>query len=120
MTKNEDVVYNFVNDLSNIKTPNLFFEDNVLYSYGYHFPLCIKLINGYVINLNGYSMTTARHKGLLCYAINSTNFKELEKNKPNNIILLNTEEMENLTRQIKELNIKSIEDLKNYLIINSL
>jgi len=118
--KNEDVVFNFVNGYENIRTENLFFEDDILYSYGYHFPLCIRLIGGWVINLNGYSNTTARHKGLLCYALNNTNFKELENNKPNDIILLNTEQLKNLIPRIKELNIKSIEDLKNWLIINNL
>jgi len=121
MVKNENVVYEFINGNNDkIKTKHLFFENNILYSYGYHYPLCIKLLNGYVVNLNGYSNTTARHKSILCYALNNTNFKVLEKNKPNNIVLLDTEQMKKLIEQIKELNINSIEDLKNFLIINNL
>jgi hypothetical protein len=80
--KNEQVVEEFLNDGEG-KTKNLYFENKngkmVLYSYGYHFPICIKLKDGYLFNIDGYSSTTSRHKGLLARALNFSNFKELEK-----------------------------------------
>lgn len=43
---------------------SLFFEGNTLYSYGYHYPLCI-IENSYIlINNRGYSPTTRKHIGL--------------------------------------------------------
>ena len=98
MVKNNDVVFNFVNDCENIRTENLFFENDVLYSYGYHFPLCIKLLdNTFLINKNGYSNTTARHKGLLCRNLNFSNFKDLEQNNNQNTIkLFSTDELKSI------------------------
>ena len=124
MVKNQDVINSFVNgNNENLKTPNIFIEDSVLYSYGYHFPMSLKLSNGFVLNSSGYSMTTAKHKGFLARALSNENtFKDLEKNKDNypNIIFMNTEQLKTLIRQTKELNINTIEDLKNFLIINNL
>lgn len=68
MVKNIDVCKRFVE--GNYKLTNskhLFIEKNpqgliVLYSYGYHFPLCIKLLdNTFLINCSKYSNTTSRH-----------------------------------------------------------
>jgi hypothetical protein len=45
-------------------TRNFFFEGNVIYSYGYHFPIAKILNNGIVLFTNrGYSNTTAKHIG---------------------------------------------------------
>ncbi|GAG41002.1 unnamed protein product, partial [marine sediment metagenome] len=70
------------------KTENLFSEkgDNgqlILYSYGYHFPLCIKLGEKFLINSDGYSQTTTRHKSLMLrcirmsYKYNTTELKNI-------------------------------------------
>jgi len=104
MVKNENVINAFIWGLDNAKTKNLFIEKNnnrvmVLYSYGYHYPLCIKLLdNTFLINNSGYSMTTARHKSLLCYALNNCNFKQLQQQNSNNsnIMLFNTEQLKNI------------------------
>lgn len=67
--KNEQVISDFVNGFIS-KNKTLFTEkDNyqrlVLYSYGYHFPLALKLSNAFIVNKNKYSMTTSRHQGIL-------------------------------------------------------
>ena len=41
--KNKEVVEDFVDSDKQSRTEHLFIEDNVLYSYGHHFPLGIKL-----------------------------------------------------------------------------
>ena len=116
--KNKEVVEYFIRSNYKAKTKNLFIENNVLYSYGHHFPLCVKLFNGFIINENGYSKTTACHKGLLSYELTGLNFKNLEKqqNNFNNILLMNTEKI----NQILKNDIKTIEEVKNFFILKAL
>ena len=91
------------------KTENLFFDDSILYSYGYHYPLCIKLAdNKYIINKSGYSMTTSKHTGHLLREIGITaNLKEVEKNRGNypNIILMTTEQIKSFIDYHKSRNL---------------
>jgi hypothetical protein len=50
---------------------NFFFERNVIYSYGYHFPIARILESGIVLFTNrSYSNTTAKHISLVRYALN--------------------------------------------------
>lgn len=72
--KNKDVVEDFVQGHTSIsltemlasRTANVFIEGRVIYSYGHHYPLGIRMLDGMVcINKDSYSNTTARHKGLL-------------------------------------------------------
>jgi len=44
---------------------NLFFEKEVLYSYGHHFPLAVDLGRLYVLNGDRYSKTTSSHQSTL-------------------------------------------------------
>lgn len=44
---------------------NFFFEGNVLFSYGHHFPLCIKHQGYFIINGDYYSVTTRQHQGVI-------------------------------------------------------
>lgn len=104
MAKNENVVNDFIKGISTTKTKHLFIEQEkngvlILYSYGYHFPLSIKLNdNTFLINSNGYSNTTARHKSLLCRGLTNLTFKDLEKDikNQNNIMLFNTEQLKDI------------------------
>ena len=102
MVKNNNVVIDFIKGISKTETKHLFIEKlnngiSVLYSYGYHYPLSIKLLdNTFLINSNGYSNTTSKHKGLLCYALKNMHFKELQKNKFNDIMLFNTNELKKI------------------------
>ena len=122
--KNKDVAQEFVNygiDES-IKSEHFFFEQDVLFSYGYHFPMCIRLKDGWVINKDGYSRTTGKHKGLLINALN-LNYKEILKNCPNNIKLLTTSEIKNfLTENVTEKGFRFItfEELNKLRIIKEL
>ena len=55
------------------KASNLFFENGVLYSYGYHFPLAVPLKRNdyefFVVNGDNYSSSTATHRGKVFRAI---------------------------------------------------
>ena len=123
MTTNFDVVNEFINgNDEKIKAEHLFFEGKILYSYSYHFPMCIKLLNGYVVNSNSYSQTTAQHKGILIRAItnegNFTEFNKVKKDYPN-IVLMTTNQLKKLIDDDKWNNkkIETIEDLKNSMML---
>lgn len=77
------VIDGFLNDEEQ-KYKSLYCEKTngkmVLYSYGRHFPLCVKLNDGYLFNIDGYSKTTAQQKGDLAREFNFNSFKELETN----------------------------------------
>ena len=102
MVKNKNICEDFIQGITTTKTNNLFIEKfvngiSVLYSYGRHFPLGIKLLdNTFLINSDGYSNTTARHKGLLCYALKGVNFKELEKQQHDDIMFFNTTQLKEI------------------------
>ena len=124
--KNQEVVYEFMNSYhpnEKIKAKHLFFQENVLYSYGFHFPLCIKFEGGFILNLNGYSNTTSRHKGLVLRELNFNSFKELQKgfNKKevNNILLLSTEQINKLMENLK-INEVNFMDVLKYLNLQKL
>jgi hypothetical protein len=79
--KNQEIINAFVSG-EEMKTKNLFSEKDgerlILYSYGYHFPIAIRFKCGkLLINSNGYSKTTAKHKGDFSRAIGYNSFKEL-------------------------------------------
>lgn len=100
MTKNNDVIDEFVkigfhND---IKTKNVFIEKNAVFSYGYHFPMCLKVFdsNGeviFILNKDRYSRSTSKHQNYLraiigqynkVYFMTTTKLKDLiEKNITN-------------------------------------
>lgn len=101
--KNQEVVSQFVN-WNEAKTKHLFSEGNVLYSYGYHFPLCIRLFGGFIVNSDSYSHTTATHKGLIK--------RELD----GNFIEMNTEQL----NQIIQNNINTIKGAKELLILKAI
>jgi len=67
--KNEKVISNFVNGFKS-KNKNVFSERDsfgrlCLYSYGYHFPMALKLSNAFIVNSSKYSSTTSRHQSVL-------------------------------------------------------
>lgn len=97
--KNKEVCQDFVNEHDS-KTKNLFSEETngkrVLYSYGYHFPLCVVLGDGTkLFNSSGYSATTSQHKGDMARAFGFDNFKDLVENL-NGIILFNTDQLKQI------------------------
>lgn len=42
---------------------SLYYNDGVLYSYGYHYPLLFKIDGKYFVNTAWYSRTTSKHIG---------------------------------------------------------
>ena len=102
--KNEEVIKEFANYGLNekIKTKHLFFNKDVLFSYGYHYPLIIRLKDCFLINLAGYSMTTATHTGHLIRELTTcSNVKEFKKAKEKG--------------EYKDIKIKTTEELKKLI-----
>lgn len=54
-------------------THSLYVENGVLFSYGSHYPLAIRLKNGFAVNCSGYSNSTAKHTG---HFHNANNYSE--------------------------------------------
>jgi len=114
--KNKEVCAEFVGGYE-AKTQNLFSEESdgkrVLYSYGYHFPLCVVLKDGTkLFNSSGYSATTSQHKGDMARAFNFDNFKDMVKNWKG-IKLFSTEQLKAI---IQNTEINSEADLIEVLI----
>jgi hypothetical protein len=96
--KNKQICENFVKGIRTQKTKHLFIEPStfnpnnqsvlIIYSYGYHYPLGIKLIdNTFIVNNSRYSNTTARHKSLLVNAIgNNKDILFFDTQKLNDIL----------------------------------
>lgn len=61
---NSEVAHRFATGIGERCTgSNMFFEGNVIYSYGHHFPMAVKW-NGYLLyNDSRYSVSTAKHQG---------------------------------------------------------
>lgn len=61
---NHEVIRCFVEEGRNRRGGNLFAEerDGALYSYGYHFPLAVRLPDGFLVNGSHVSATTTRHQ----------------------------------------------------------
>ena len=81
MTANADVAEAFIHGEIK-KSKNMFSEKDkfgrcVVYSYGYHFPIAVRInASLVVVNKDSYSNTTAHHKSLVLSSINS-NFMDL-------------------------------------------
>ena len=60
---NAQLTQNFAQGETSGKTGHMFIDGNIIYSYGYHFPIARLVGARYALfNSNGYSNTTARHK----------------------------------------------------------
>lgn len=61
---NRAVVEGFYADVQpNGEASNIFFEGPVLYSYGHHFPMAVRIPgNRYIVNGDKYSITTGKHQ----------------------------------------------------------
>lgn len=64
------------NDYKIPKSSNVFFEKNVLFSYGYHYVMAIKLKDIFLLNDLNYSVTTAKQKSIFKRLCN--NYKTIE------------------------------------------
>ena len=127
--KNKQVCEDFAQGNADSKTKHLFIEGNILYSYGYHYPLCVRLADGYIINSSGYSNTTARHTGEIVRATtNTANLKELQKAKKQDdykhIIFMETQQigqlLQDLAHQNQEIKATTYEEILNHKILKAL
>ena len=81
---------------------SMFIDGNIIYSYGYHFPIARIVNDNTVLFTNrGYSNTTAKHKSNVLNALMSNNYR---------IITVN-----NVTTRNKEENMKLLETDLTYL-----
>jgi len=65
MISQSELVERFVkHNATRGRASNMFVDGNTLYSYGYHFPLLVRLDWGYLQNADRYSQTTSTHQGL--------------------------------------------------------
>lgn len=79
----------------------MFIDGNVIYSYGYHFPICIRLDDGsFVFNKDGYSMSTSRHKNFVKRACDI-------EGAFTKVIFMTTEQM----KEIINLNLKTADEI---------
>lgn len=63
---NAEVAHRFATGIGERCTgSNMFFEGNIIYSYGYHFPMAIKYKGYLLYNDSRYSVTTAKHQGIV-------------------------------------------------------
>ena len=88
--KNKDIINAFIEGQEE-KVKNLFckrdsFGRMVLFSYGEHFPLALKLDDCFVVNGNKYSQTTSCHQGILNRAIKGQKIIMVDTQKLKEII----------------------------------
>lgn len=61
--RNLELAELFVNGNGDGNGSHLFIENNVMYSYGYHFPIAVRLSDGnFIVNKDRCSMTTSTHQ----------------------------------------------------------
>jgi hypothetical protein len=68
-----DIIQDFVNQKSPTSGKNkgriageyghIFYEGDILYDFGHHFPMLIRHKWGYLLNADKYSSTTSKHQG---------------------------------------------------------
>ena len=87
--KNKEVVEDFIRGRwIDSKGSNLFSEGNILYSYGRHFPIAVRLKDCWVVNNRTYSPTTSAHQGHFTRALGFKNLKDMINNPDNEILLM--------------------------------
>ena len=59
--------------LQSSKYSNIFMDGNAIFSYGYHYPLVVKIGNKWLVNTTKYSPTTGRQTSKLYGALNKNN-----------------------------------------------
>lgn len=94
MKTNEDVIVGWVRGESG-KSKHVIATEDVLYSYGEHFPMAVRKDGKTYVNKDGYSMTTAHHQSILARELGYSSNADLRKNYPKEL-LKNSEEMREL------------------------
>lgn len=66
------LITSFVNGSTQGRASSVYIENNVIYSYGSHFPMGIRLNDGtFVVNISRFSQTTSKQQNLLIDALQS-------------------------------------------------
>lgn len=60
--KNSEVAEAFANGETEAFGSHVFIGGNVIYSWGLHFPMAIRLDDGFLINKSKYSPSTSKHQ----------------------------------------------------------
>ena len=66
---NKEICKMFQKGATKGKGSNMFIEGDVLYSYGFHFPMAKRFEGYYLVTNRGYSSTTAKHMAHLRNAL---------------------------------------------------
>ena len=73
--KNSELAEAFANGKEKGKTKHMFIGNKVIYSYSYHYPICIKTGNNTaLINKDRYSYSTTKHNNFVRRAMASKGF----------------------------------------------
>lgn len=88
---NQQVAEAFAQEATKGTGSNLFIEGKTIYSYGYHFPIAVRSKDSHkaFFNSNGYSHSTAIHKGKVRRALEQRGFE---------LVPATTQELQNLIR----------------------
>lgn len=116
--KNKEVALKFIEGENRLKGNNMFIEENVIYSYGHHFPMAVRLTDKFkvfggndkfVLNQNKYSVSTSRHQS---YLVNQINEKD---------IILRTGEIQKFVgkKDVSEINYINLKIDNNLKIIEN-
>lgn len=98
---------------------NLLFENGVLYSYSYHYPLLFKVKGELFVNNTGYSVTTAKHIGYAVMharhrvALGAWNTYKKVAPTHNDVRLAIERELEKNTKKLKELSTRAWRQRQN-------
>ncbi len=98
---NSDLGRAFVMGETDAKGSNMFIEGDIIYSYGHHFPIGLRLRKGFIVNVDRYSTTTSCHIGRVLGAIGY-----------NDVIETTTEGIEEAIKLFREGKKTTIEDFR--------
>lgn len=80
---NQSICKAFVEGAIKEQANSMFIEGNVIYSYGYHFPLAVRFNGKVYVNEIKFSKTTSKHQSAIKKALNykyeASNTEELKK-----------------------------------------
>ena len=113
---NDELAKDFYQGATSGKGSNMFIDGNVIYSYGYHFPIALRISrNEWIVNEDRYSHSTLRHQKLVesrlggfCHYCNTADLNHaiecLKKNCP--IVITNkvrANSVEECFRDLKDI-----------------
>jgi len=89
--RNNILVEMFVNGRNKGSGSNLFIADNVLYSYGWHFPVAVRLTDGWIVNRKRFSSSTTAHQNMLARSLGYNSLNDaIENPEEKGLMILDT------------------------------